>query len=83
VYESHVDLEPGAWTAVRIAVSGTRARLYVHGADQPALIVNDLKLEGGRRRGAVDWTGTEGYFSDLRILSEAVEKLLIALPLGD
>jgi hypothetical protein len=70
VYESYVDLEPGAWTAVRIAVSGTRARLYVHGADQPALIVNDLKL--GTAGGSVAlWIGpgTEGYFSDLRITS--------------
>ena len=71
VYESYVDLEPGAWTAVRIAVSGTRARLYVHGADQPALIVNDLKL-GTAGGGVALWIGpgTEGYFSDLRILSE-------------
>ena len=68
VYESYADLEPGAWTALRIAVSGARARLYVHGADQPALIVNDLKL--GRAGGGVAlWIGpgTEGYFSDLRI----------------
>ena len=72
VYESYVDLEPGAWTTLRIAVSGTRARLFVHGADQPALIVNDLKL--GRAGGGVAlWIGpgTEGYFSDLRIQSSS------------
>jgi hypothetical protein len=69
-YESYVDLEPGVWTALRIAVFGTRARLYVHGSAEPALIVNDLKLgtEGG---GVALWIGpgTEGYFSDLRITS--------------
>ena len=43
-YESYVDLEPGVWTRYRIAVEGTKARLYVHGAPQPCLIVNDLKL---------------------------------------
>jgi hypothetical protein len=35
VYESYVDLEPGAWTKLRIEVSGTKARLYVNGATQP------------------------------------------------
>jgi hypothetical protein len=43
-YESYVDLEPGVWTRYRITVEGTKARLYVHGAAQPCLIVNDLKL---------------------------------------
>lgn len=43
-YESYVDLVPGAWTRYRLTVEGTKARLYVHGAEQPTLIVNDLKL---------------------------------------
>jgi hypothetical protein len=42
-YESYVDLAPGEWTQVRIQVSGTKARLYVNGAVEPVLIVNDLK----------------------------------------
>ena len=67
-YESHVDLEPGVWTKYKIAVSGRTARLYVQGAEQPCLIVNDLKLEpqGG---GVALWVGpgTEGYFSNLKI----------------
>ena len=68
VYESYVDLEPGAWTRVRIVVSGTSARLFVHGAEQPALVVNDLKR--GRTRGAVAlWIGqgTEAFFRSLRL----------------
>lgn len=67
-YESYVDLEPGVWTHYRIVVSGTTARLYVHGAAQPCLIVNDLKL--GDSSGAVLlWIGpgTEGYFTGLSI----------------
>ena len=63
-YESYVDVEPGAWTRVRITVEGTKARLYVHGAAQPCLVVNDLKL--GDSSGAVAlWIGpgTEGYFT--------------------
>ena len=67
-YESYVDLEVGAWTRVRITVEGTKARLYVHGAAQPCLIVNDLKL-GDSSGGVALWIGpgTEGYFSDLKI----------------
>ncbi|MBC7924567.1 MAG: hypothetical protein H7039_02825 [Bryobacteraceae bacterium] len=67
-YESYADLEPGEWTKVKVVVSGTKARLYLHGASQPALIVNDLKLGGGRGRIAL-WLGpeAEGYFADLRI----------------
>ena len=70
LYESYVDLVPGEWTRVRIDVSGNEARLYVHGAEQPALIVKDLKL--GASEGAVAlWIGpgTEAHFSGLRITS--------------
>jgi len=68
VYESYVDIEEKAWTKVKIVVSGTKARLYVNGADQPCLIVNDLKL-GGTHGPVALWTGsdTEAYFSNLRI----------------
>ena len=68
VYESYVDIEPGAWTKIKIVVSGTRAKLYVNGADQPCLIVNDLKL--GESRGQIAlWIGvdTEAYFSKLTV----------------
>jgi hypothetical protein len=67
-YESYVDLEPGAWTRYRITVDGTKARLYVHGADQPCLIVNDLK-RGDSSGGVALWIGpgTEGYFTGLAI----------------
>jgi hypothetical protein len=68
VYESYVDLVAGAWTRIKIVVSGTKAQIYVNGADQPCLIVNDLKL--GESRGQVAlWTGsdTEAYFSNLAV----------------
>jgi hypothetical protein len=66
VYESYVDLEPQAWISIRIVVSAAKARLYVNGAEQAALVVNDLKIQ--ERRGKIAlWVGTdtEGYFSDL------------------
>jgi hypothetical protein len=70
-YESYVDLEPGAWTKYKIEVEGRKARLYVHGAEQPCLIVNDLKLDP-RDGGVALWVGpgTEGYFSDLKITAK-------------
>jgi hypothetical protein len=68
VYESYVDIEEKSWTKMKVVVSGVRAELYVNGAEQPCLIVNDLKLGKGRGRVAL-WAGsdTEAYFSNLRI----------------
>src|SRR6267142_3650901 len=68
VYESYVDLEAGAWTKIRIEVEGAKARLYVNGAAQPCLIVNELKL--GESRGQVGlwaFVATDAYFWNLKI----------------
>jgi len=68
VYESYTDLEAGAWTKIKIVVTGTKAQLYVNGAAEPCLIVNDLKL--GESRGQIAlWTTveTDGYFSNLTV----------------
>jgi hypothetical protein len=69
-YESYVDLQPGVWTRYRIEVEGRKARLFVNGAEQPCLIVNDMKLEPREGRVAL-WVGpgTEGYFSNLKIVA--------------
>jgi hypothetical protein len=53
---------------MRVEVSGATAKLFVHDAPQPALVVNDLKLppaEGG----VALWigAGTEGFFANLRV----------------
>jgi len=58
-YESYVDLQPGIWTKYKIEVEGRKARLYVHGAEQPCLIVNDLKLDP-REGGVALWVGRHG-----------------------
>ena len=70
-YESYVDLQPGVWTKYKIEVDGRKARLYVNGAEQPCLIVNDLKLEPAQG-GVALWVGpgTEGYFSNLKITAK-------------
>jgi hypothetical protein len=68
VYESYADLETGVWTKIKIEVAGIKAKLYVNGAEQPCLIVNDLKLGDSRGQIAL-WTTseTEGYFSNLTV----------------
>jgi hypothetical protein len=70
-YESYVDLEPGVWTRYKIEIRGRTARLYVHGAEQPCLIVNDMKHEP-RAGGVALWVGpgTEGYFTGLKITAK-------------
>jgi hypothetical protein len=70
-YESYVDLQPGVWTKYRIEIDGRKARLFVNGAEQPCLIVNDMKLEPGEGRVAL-WVGpgTEGYFANLKITAK-------------
>jgi hypothetical protein len=68
IYESYVDMVAGEWTHLRIVVQGTDASLYVGGAEQPCLLVHDLKL--GDVEGAVAlWIGlgTEGYFRNVTI----------------
>jgi len=68
VYESYVDLVPGEWTKVRIVVNEREARLFVHNASQPALIVRDLKQDVGSGAVAL-WIGlgTEAFFANLRL----------------
>jgi hypothetical protein len=68
-YESYTDLIPGEWTKIKIEVNGQTARLYVNGAEQPNLIVNDLK-QGKDLRGSIAlWIaiGTHAHFANLKI----------------
>ena len=67
-YESYVDLLPGEWTKVKIEVRGNKARLYVHDAAQPVLVVNDLK-QGASQGQIALWvgTGTVAHFANLRV----------------
>jgi hypothetical protein len=71
-YESYADMELNRWITLRIEVKDEKARLYIDNAQQPCLIVNDLK-HGPNTSGAVAlWVdmGTEGYFSDLKIVKQ-------------
>lgn len=71
LYETYADVEPGAWTRLRVVVEGAKARVYVGDAARPSLIVNDLK-RGGDATGAVAlWVGpgTVAYFADVSVRS--------------
>jgi hypothetical protein len=67
-YESYVDLEPSAWTSMRIVVKGVTAMLYVNGVTQPTLVVTDLRLPPARG-GVALWIGpgSEAFFSNLTV----------------
>ena len=68
VYEAYVDLEPGIWTPMKIEVDGSKARLYVNGATQPTLVVNELK-HGGRPGRIALWAHveTDAYFGPIAV----------------
>lgn len=56
-YESYVDMLPDTWTRLRIEVEGDTARLFVHGQEQPSLIVTDVKTGAAGRGGVALWIG--------------------------
>ena len=68
-YEAYVDLVTGAGTKLRIEGEGDHAKLFVHGQEQPTLLVNDLK-HGSDMAGGIGLyldNGTEGFFRNLRV----------------
>lgn len=68
-YESYADMGLNQWIQLTIEVKGKQAKLFIDGAKQPSLLVNDLK-HGANGSGAIGlWVeaGTEGYFTDLII----------------
>jgi len=69
-YEAYSDFDMNTWTHIRIEVVDEKAKLHINGAEQPSLIVNDLKL-GRNATGSVGlWIdiGTVAYFSNVRIV---------------
>lgn len=68
-YEAYADLVPGEWTKIRIEVQGESARLYLHGQQQPTLIVNDVKSGVDGKGGVALWIGPGaiGYFRNLTV----------------
>lgn len=71
-YETYADLVPGEWTKVRIEVKADKARLFVNGASQPNLLVNDLKLGAAATGPIALWIGpgTVAHFANVTIASK-------------
>ena len=68
VYEAYAPLEAGAWTHLKIEVTGRDAKLSINGAPQPTLIVQGLKGEDLTGHVALwGFPGQTTWFSNLRI----------------
>ena len=69
-YESYVDIDINEWIDFKLIIMDETAELFINNANQPCLVVTDLKH--GKRSGSIAlWTdiGTDAYFKDLRITS--------------
>ena len=72
VYESYADMDLNQWIKMKIVVKDAQAILFLNDNSQPSLIVSDLK-HGKNNKGAIGLfvdIGTEGYFSELKVLKE-------------
>ena len=59
---------PVEWTKMKIEVRQAIARLYVHDAPQPVLVVNDLKHGQSQSHIALSMgPGTVAHFAHLRV----------------
>jgi hypothetical protein len=68
VYEAYAPLEVGAWTHLRIEVTGRDAKLFVNRAPQPTLSVQGLKGEDLAGHVALwGFPGQTTWFSNLEI----------------
>jgi hypothetical protein len=68
VYEAYAPLEAGAWTHLKIEVTGRDAKLFINRAPQPTLIVQGLKGEDLAGHVALwGFPGQTTWFSNLRI----------------
>lgn len=65
-YEAYTDLELGAWTHVKVAVSGTEAKFFVGNMSRPALVVPHL-FRGNAHGKLALWVDgyTRAYFANL------------------
>jgi len=68
-YESYVDIQPAEWIHVKIVVAGDKARLFVNRAEQPTLIVNDVKSGPAGKGSIALWFegSTIAHFANLKI----------------
>lgn len=70
-YETYVDMVPDEWIKLKIEVKNRVAKLYVHGQEQPTLIVKDM-LNKTISGGIALWVGgsTDAYYRKLKLKKE-------------
>ena len=68
-YETYADIVPAEWIPVKIVVDGEKARIHVNGAEQPTLIVNDVKSGADATGKVALWLegSTVAHYRNLRI----------------
>lgn len=68
-YETYADMEPAKWVHLRVEVNKEKARLFVNRAQQPTLIVNDLRTGADAKGQVALWIegSTIGHFANLKI----------------
>jgi hypothetical protein len=71
-YESYADMGLDEWIKIKIIVNNYKAVLFLNDSKYPVLIVNDLKHGSDISGGIGFWIdiGTDGYFTDLRVINE-------------
>lgn len=76
-YESYCDLALNEWIHLKVTVKEAHMRLYINGAAQPSLVVNDLKHGPSSRGGIGLWieSGTVGYFREVVVDGKKVKSL--------
>ena len=68
---AYADLPTGRWLHVRVEVSGTQARVFLDGAERPALEIHELQR--GMSKGGLGLMGPadgSAYFSDFRFRAD-------------
>jgi len=71
-YETYTDMELNKWITLRIEVEGDQARLYLDNREQPSIFIKAPKNVAAKNGGIGLWVdiGTEGYFTDLKIVKK-------------
>lgn len=66
-YGADVDLPPGGWISVRIAVAGDRAEIYVGDLETPAVVVGRLKRPPGPGKVGLNAYFAPAHYSRFRV----------------
>lgn len=69
-YEAPADIDLNEWITLRAVIEDRRAAFYLNGAQEPVLVVDDLKHGAGSRGGVGIYVdiGTDAYVSDFRVI---------------